>query len=71
MKTSAHTWYPSKASWAAARAAQARAAIESLPQRPAGDWRGVRARMQAVDRLRQEALRFERLAVRLSGGADL
>lgn len=70
MKTTSRTWSASKASWAAAKAAAARAAIESLPQRPAGDWRGVRARMQAVDRLRQEALRFERMAARLAGGAE-
>lgn len=70
MTTTSRAWHPAKAAWAAAKAAEARAALESLPQRPAGDWRGVRARMQAVDRLRQEALRFERLAARLEGGAE-
>lgn len=54
--------YPTKAAWAAARAAEARAAIDRLPTCPAGDWRGVRARMRAIAAHQAEADRFDRLA---------
>lgn len=62
MAAKSRTWYPTKAAWAAAKAAEARAAIDRLPRHPSADWRKVRARMRAIDSYRAEAARYDRLA---------
>jgi hypothetical protein len=59
------THYPSKAAWAAAQAAQRRAAADALPRVPGSDWRGVRRRQAARLALQAEAARFDAIARRL------
>lgn len=61
--------YDSKADWADAQAKSHRDAITALQaeQVPAGDWRRVRMKMDAIARHRAEAARFDRIAARLRG----
>lgn len=57
-------YYPTKADWADAQAdAYAKAAdLLASQQLPAGDWRGVRSKMEGIDRNRAEERRFRRMA---------
>jgi hypothetical protein len=57
--------YRTKYEWAAAQAAALRQQAWSLPMERSADWQAVRRRMRAQASLRDEALRFERLAERL------
>lgn len=55
---------PSEAAWAAAKAAEHRAAIAALPKVTGGDWRGVRRRMATIAFHRREAIRLDAIASR-------
>ena len=57
-------WYPTKAAWAAAQAAQKRREADALPVVPAADWRGVKRRVAHRDALLAEARKFDRIAAR-------
>jgi len=52
-----------KARWARAKAAGLMQQARQLDQVQGGDWRARARRRRAVDGLRQEAMRFERLAM--------
>jgi hypothetical protein len=67
MDTKRRNPYPSKTAWAAARAAELRAAAKALPTVPGSDWRAVRQRTEAIRRLLSEAARFDAMAARLAG----
>lgn len=56
--------YATKADWAAAKAQQLRREADLLPYVRSSDWRGVRARSQAVQNLTDQARRFERMEER-------
>ena len=66
MKAPTKTWYPTKAAWARARAAELDGQARQLEQSSAGDWRrrarvraaATRLRLQAGDYL-VKAMRFE------------
>lgn len=58
-----------KAEWAARKAAKLREEAARLPRVPSCDWRGVRARMEQLRRLSDEARRFERIADRYRDAA--
>ena len=58
-----------KARWAARKAAEIRRQARALPMVPSSDWRGVRARCEAIRRLETEAQRFEAIAARLAKAA--
>jgi hypothetical protein len=66
MKIVSRIRYPSKTAWAAARAAELRAAAGALPAVPGSDWRAVRQRMEAIRHLLGEAARFDAIAARLA-----
>lgn len=56
--------YPTKAAWAAAKAAELRAAADALAleQIPSSDWHRVRRKMDGIAHLRREAARFDAIA---------
>jgi hypothetical protein len=53
-----------KAEWAAAKAASLLRQADQWPTVRSADWQSVRRRMRALQTLREEARRFERLAER-------
>lgn len=53
-----------KAEWAAGKAAELLRQADQWPKVVSADWQGVRRRMRAMQTLRDEARRFERLAER-------
>jgi hypothetical protein len=57
-------WHPTKTTWAAARAREIRAQAATLrtERLPSADWRRIRGKQRALDRLEAEASRFERIA---------
>jgi hypothetical protein len=57
------TYYPTKAEWAAAKAADLRRTARQYPVVPSSDWQGVRRRMTAIRALNADADRYERLSL--------
>ncbi len=64
MDTKRRLPYLSKTAWAAARAAELRAAAKALPVAPSSDWPAVRQRQATFRHLLSEAARFEAIAAR-------
>ncbi|GEM_PF-2253991 len=60
--TQPRKWFPTKAAWADDQVAQLRARIEELPRANTHDTRGIRQRMQAIEHLRNEVRRMEKIA---------
>jgi len=59
------TMNESKARWARSKAADLLRQARELDQDRSGDWRARARRRQGADRIRAEAMRFERIADRL------
>jgi hypothetical protein len=59
------TYSPAVRAWAArkARDARQRAAAIRSERLPSADWRGIRGKARALDTLREEATRLERIAL--------
>lgn len=58
------TYSPAVRAWAARKAREARrqAAVIRADRLPSSEWRRIRGKMRALDALREEAARFERIA---------
>ncbi|MEJ7745917.1 MAG: hypothetical protein WKF61_04010 [Luteimonas sp.] len=56
--------YATKAEWAAAKAHALQRDIRLYPVVPVSDWRRIKSRMRAIDTIRADAMKFERMADR-------